>query len=275
MRHPFTTRLWRMPNDVDTPPELRLDPLSATPGVPLVDPEVFDAGELIVSTFQQQRHSCAILNVCRMHLGSKDQAARVDEDVAFATIDAFGAIVAADTADTSSTNRLAVDDAGARLRAAANLGAELFAQGSVHLLPRAIQPPQTKVVIHGLPGRELVREQPPGAATPHHVEDGIQDFADWMEPGSAERFGWREQRGETSEFSFSQVSQVSSPRGQTPAILPAKPTRVAVFRQSLVSSSSLSTSEQPRRLDSPFRQTSRRKSQSGFANPTPPGLPVR
>ena len=95
---------------------------------------------------------------------------------------------------------------------AANLGAELFAQGGIHLRPRTIQTPQTKVVIHGLPGRELMREQPPRATTPH-VEDGIQDFADRMEPRSAERFGWREQRVETSEFGVRQVGQIGVAAG--------------------------------------------------------------
>ena len=51
MGHPFAT--WRMANDLRPPAELRLDPMLATPGVPLINPELFDARELIVSTFQQ------------------------------------------------------------------------------------------------------------------------------------------------------------------------------------------------------------------------------
>jgi len=40
-----------MTHNLDPPPELRLDPMLATPGVPLVDPELCDARELIVGTF--------------------------------------------------------------------------------------------------------------------------------------------------------------------------------------------------------------------------------
>ena len=54
----------------------------------------------------------------KLHPGSKDQATGIDQDVTFATIDAFGAIVAADAADTGRSDRLAVDDAGTRLRVA-------------------------------------------------------------------------------------------------------------------------------------------------------------
>jgi hypothetical protein len=37
-----------MPNDLDTPPELHLNPMPATPSIALVDPKVLEARELIV-----------------------------------------------------------------------------------------------------------------------------------------------------------------------------------------------------------------------------------
>jgi hypothetical protein len=46
----------------------------ATPGVPLINPELFDARELIVSTFQQEWDACPILDIGSVHFGSKDQA---------------------------------------------------------------------------------------------------------------------------------------------------------------------------------------------------------
>jgi hypothetical protein len=63
-----------MSNHLDTPPELRLDPMPPTPGVVLVDPQMLECRELIVGAVQQQRHSGAVLNVGRVHLGPKDQA---------------------------------------------------------------------------------------------------------------------------------------------------------------------------------------------------------
>ena len=139
---------------------------------------MLDAGELIVSPLQEQRDAGPILNVGRVYLGAQYQAPRIDQNVALAAIDAFRAVVATDAADASRTNRLAVDDACTRLGVAPDIRAELLAQDCVEVLPGAVQTPQAEIVIGGLPGRELVREQPPSAATPNNVEDGVQDLAE-------------------------------------------------------------------------------------------------
>ncbi|MDQ3812083.1 MAG: hypothetical protein M3336_17515 [Chloroflexota bacterium] len=44
MRNPLTTRMWRTSDHLDVPPELRLDPMPAAPGLALVDPELTSAG---------------------------------------------------------------------------------------------------------------------------------------------------------------------------------------------------------------------------------------
>ena len=235
MRHPLAARLRWMPNHVDTPPELLLDPMPATPGVALVDPQMVDARELLVCAVQQQRHRRAILNVRRVHLGSENQATGIDQDVPFATVDAFGTVIATNAADTRRSNRLAVDDAGARLRIAADTGAELLAEHRVEILPGAVQAPPAEVVIRRLPGRELVRQQSPGAAAAYDVEDGVQDLAERVETWPANTLGWRQVRLEASPLLIRKIGQVWTPRWQTPAILPAKPTHVPVFRQFLVS----------------------------------------
>ena len=54
-----------------------------------------------------------------------------------------------------------------------------------------------------------------------------------MEPRPAHMLGWRQKRVEPRELSIGQIGQVGSPQGQTPAIVPLKPARVPVFRQSL------------------------------------------
>jgi hypothetical protein len=177
MRHPFTSWLWWMSDHLDIPPELRLDPMPATPGVALVDPDVLDPWELIVGIVQQQRDTSAILNVRGVHLCAQDQAAGIDQDVAFAAVHALGAIVATDTTHACCPDRLTVDDRRTRLGLSPDAGAELLAQDSVQMLPCAVQSPETEVVIGRLPGWELVREQSPSAATPHNIEDGVQDLA--------------------------------------------------------------------------------------------------
>ncbi len=39
-------------------------------------------------------------------------------------------------------------------------------------------------MVDGLPRREVVRQQPPGAAAADDVEDGVQDFAGGVHPGT-------------------------------------------------------------------------------------------
>ena len=104
--------------------------------------------------------------------------------------------------NTGCANRLAIDDTSARLRVAADAYAELLTQHGVEPLPRAVHAPPAEIVIRGLPRREFVREQPPGTAAPHHVEDGIQDVADRMEPRPANGLGWGQKRAEPRELSI-------------------------------------------------------------------------
>ena len=121
---------------------------------------------------------------------AKVQATRIDQDMAFAAVDAFGAVIPADATHAGRSNRLAVDDASTRLRIPPDRGTELLAQRRVEMLPRAVQTPQSEIVIGGLPGREFVRKQPPGTATPHHIEDRVEDLAHGVQPGPTDAF-WR------------------------------------------------------------------------------------
>ena len=93
-----------MPNDLNIPSELRLDPMPATAGVALVDPEMLEAWELLICAFQQQWHTSAVLNVRCVHFGAKNEATRIDEDVPFAAVDTLGTVVPAYTPNTSRAN---------------------------------------------------------------------------------------------------------------------------------------------------------------------------
>ena len=104
-----------------------------------------------------------------------------------------------------------------------NAHAELLAQHLVEVLPRSVHTPEAKVVIGGLPGWELVRQQPPRAATSNDVEDGVQDLTHWMKPGTADTPGRRQERIQAGELSIRQIGWVGSPQGDIPAILPNRP----------------------------------------------------
>ncbi len=68
-------------------------------------------------------------------------------------------------------------------------GTELLTQDRIQVLPGTVQTPHTEIVIGSLPRCELVREQPPCAATPNNVEDGIQDLAHGVQARSAAALG--------------------------------------------------------------------------------------
>jgi hypothetical protein len=55
----------------------------------------------------------------------------------------------------------------------------------VEQMPRASQAKTTKMVEDRLPGWEVGREIPPGAATPNDVEDGVKDATERMGAASA------------------------------------------------------------------------------------------
>ena len=59
-----------------------------------------------------------------------------------------------------------------------------LAQGGVHPFPCPIQSPGAEVVVDGLPGREVVRQQSPGATAANDVEDGVQDLAGTVRLGT-------------------------------------------------------------------------------------------
>src|SRR5215213_8070158 len=58
-------------------------------------------------------------------------------------------------------------------------------------VPKAAQAEPAEVVVDGRPRREVARQQPPGAATPQDVEDGVEDVAQGMDthPHGPEQFG--------------------------------------------------------------------------------------
>src|SRR5215210_2815733 len=150
---------------------------------------MLDARELAVSSLEQQRHGRSVLNIGGVHLGPQHQPSSVNQNVALATVHALGAIVPAHAADAGGPDRLAVDDGGTWLGLTTDDDAQLVTENAVQALPRAIQTPQTEIVIGGLPWRKFVWEEPPRTATPNNVEDRVQDLANRVQAGSADALG--------------------------------------------------------------------------------------
>ena len=72
----------------------------------------------------------AILDIGSVHSGAQYQAVRIDQDMAFAAIDALGSIVAMNAANARRPYGLAVDKAGAGVGVASDPGAELLAEAA-------------------------------------------------------------------------------------------------------------------------------------------------
>ena len=68
---------------------------------------------------------------------------------------------------------MTLDDPRAGLPRAARSLAQIPTQGVVYPLPHACTAPGPEIMVDGLVGRKLFREQAPLAAAPQHVEDGI------------------------------------------------------------------------------------------------------
>jgi hypothetical protein len=52
----------------------------------------------------------------------------------------------------------------------------------VQPLPSAVNAPEAEIVVDSLPRWEVMWEQAPGAAATHHVEDGIEDLTQGVDP---------------------------------------------------------------------------------------------
>jgi hypothetical protein len=94
-----------------------------------------------------------------MHLGFERRALRVPEQMALWALHLLAAVVSSLLSSyTGALHRLAVEDAGAWLGMSAHAHAHPLAQGGVHPLPGAVDPPSPEVVVvDGLPGWKVVR----------------------------------------------------------------------------------------------------------------------
>jgi len=86
-------------------------------------------------------------------------------------------------------DRLAIYDAGARLRVPVEAGSNPLTQRSVHPLPGSIQADLPEVVVDAAPGREVVGKQTPRTNSPHDVEDGVNDLTQGVQRRTSGGFG--------------------------------------------------------------------------------------
>src|SRR5437763_17013641 len=92
-------------------------------------------------------------------------------------IDLLPGIVAALASRLTGAHRLAVQNRRTWVRLSTCGCTHTFSEGVMNSLPNALTAPEPEVMVHRAPGRQVMRQQVPGAPTPSHVEDTVQDFA--------------------------------------------------------------------------------------------------
>src|SRR4051812_8246688 len=110
------------------------------------------------------------------------------------------------------SDALAVQDPGAGGRITALADALVFAQHGQDLFPQPVAAPEAKVVVDGLPGRQVMGQQAPGAAAAHPIRDGVEQLAAGVAGGAAAGSDRWDERLEQSPLGIRQVSRVGPTR---------------------------------------------------------------
>jgi hypothetical protein len=80
----------------------------------------------------------------------------------------------------------------------------------VDLLPPPSLPPAAEGVVDGLPGRQIMREQPPGTAGPQPVGHGVDQLATVMQGWAAARLGRGDEWSEQLPLGIGQVGGIGA-----------------------------------------------------------------
>jgi hypothetical protein len=121
--------------------------------------------------------------ISRGDVDRERKAKRINEDVALRAFHVLVRIKAADPGGfLNGLDALRIHDRRTRLRVLSNPFAFGTPQSREQSKPGAFEAQTAKVIKHGLPGREVAWQVPPGAAGTQDVEDRVED--------SSQRMGW-------------------------------------------------------------------------------------
>src|SRR5215218_6728719 len=142
--------------------------------------------EPFARSFEQRLYPVSVHDVGCVDLRLEQKALRIDQNVAFSTLDLLACVVASlPTAHAGALHRLGIDDSRAGLRISPEADPQTLADGRVDPFPGAVDAPETEVMVDGLPRWEVVGQEPPGAAATENVEDSVEDLAQRVEPGAS------------------------------------------------------------------------------------------
>lgn len=143
----------------------------------LVGPDLPDPGVAEPRPQQRPLRAVAVLDARRDDVNGQEHAQGVGDDEPLAALDLLARVEAPGGGGDGirGADGLGVDQARARLRAAAVGFTDLAAQGVMDALDGAVVVPPSEVLVHRRPRREVLRQLPPGTPGPHHVEDRVED----------------------------------------------------------------------------------------------------
>ena len=133
-----------------------------------------------------------------------------------APIDLLAGIIPARPAGFGRLHALAVDHACRRTGLPPDPLSIGHHQSVVDPFEAALVPERGEPAIDRLPGRQVRRHQPPGAACPHHVEDAVDDLAHRPGSGPPRRTRTRQKRLNDPPLLVGQIALVTS---RLPAML--------------------------------------------------------
>ena len=124
----------------------------------------------------------AVLDVGRHNMDRQQQTEGVRDDEALTALHLLAGVESpgGDWDGVGGPDRLRVDQRGAGLGVAAVGLTDMVPEGVMEPPDRAVVVPPGEVPVHRGPRREVLRQLPPGAACPHHVEDRVHDPASWV-----------------------------------------------------------------------------------------------
>src|SRR5262249_13916278 len=128
-----------------------------------------------------------------VHQGVEDQAVRADHEVPLAPLDLLATVVAADP-PWRRLHRLALADGGAGGGVTTQAGAPVLAEPGREVFAGAVTAPEANVVIHRLPRRRIMRQEPPAATTADDREDAVETLTPLPAARRSTRLGGRQQR---------------------------------------------------------------------------------
>ena len=139
---------------------------------------------------------------------SEQQAHGIHGDMPLAARDLLGPVVAVRPAHRGRLDRLAVDDRHAGRWLPAGGDTHLLTQFLEQLFPGPVPLPPLRVVVDRLPGGEVMRQTPPGAALAIAIEQGVDDLTDVNFTGTAAGASQRNQRFQQQPLLVGRVTGV-------------------------------------------------------------------